>query len=410
MLLGVDITLQAIDTVFDDSLSSAALAIEFMNLQTAYISLDNTKLSTFTLPLVSTSSDNTNFGRGTFAILEANHDIIDSLISSKMIALKVALIGQCNESSISEYSNGVLDDLKRIESIDKDSSDISASVSNKIFQQKTKVFGESAIIAFHPSLSVELVHSIGVSSAAGKVVFSVAIIDISKVSEYKKIGATGRIIPDLCEIQTQNEGFDFDMQNFLERNNESNADIEDIEESIISSDYGDDDAAENISIDSFLNSIRKTKETEITIVPKIEKEEVAPFHYKATNRNKSRGKHIYDSRITVSQSRDENWPPIVMTQNGVRILGVQEVKSNGNTTNKHRKATGEKTYKHEIDDSAIRNSDKDQKGITDPFESIDNNIFQHKFNKTVINVLITKDEQEKLMLLPANKIEKKDVD
>jgi hypothetical protein len=198
MLLGVDITLQAIDTVFDDSLSSTALAIDFMNLQTAYISLDNINLCTSNLPLNSTSSD-TNFGRGNFAILDANDDIIDSFMDFKMITLKVSLICHCKESSVSEYSNGVLDDSKRIQSIHND---ITASTSNEIFQQKTKVFGETAIIAFHPSLTVELVHSIGVGSRAGSVVFSIAIIDISKVSEFKKIGATGRIIPDLCEIQT----------------------------------------------------------------------------------------------------------------------------------------------------------------------------------------------------------------
>jgi len=253
-------------------------------------------------------------------------------------------------------------------------------------------------MAFHPSLTVELVHSIGVGSRAGSVVFSIAIIDISKVSEFKKIGATGRIIPDLCETQTPRED-DFNLQSFLKNNQESNVDIEDIEKSIISSDSFDNEE-DTISIDSFLNSIRKIKEPEITLIPKIEKEEIAPFHYKSVNRNKSRGKHIYDSKNKLSHSRDENWPPIVMTQNGVRILGVQEIKSSDlrNVNEKTRKNTGERKTKMDTNDSAITYSDKDKKEITDPFESI-----QDKFNKSVINVLITKEEQEKLMSLAANK-------
>ena len=200
-------------------------------------------------------------------------DIYDSTAS-----VKISVLGGSNGSPLSEYASGILENIHLRDHTRKDIVD---SVSDKILSQKVDVYGGTAIIAFYPEIIVDLIHSVGVGSSAGTVTISITIIDISKASKSKVIGATGRIVQDLNSTMVKekkhaenNEGYSFDMEGFLNQKktpeilveeNSSEDDSEILSEcptiTPIVDKYELSDSEESVSIDNFLISLREKRET-----------------------------------------------------------------------------------------------------------------------------------------------------
>ena len=350
-MLAIDVTLRTIDAVAFVADNVSALGVDFSGLQTAYISIKSPECAAISSSSNSRNLDsltNINTGRGSFAIIGESSKIMKDIYDSTA-SVKVSVLGGSNGSPLSEYASGI---LENIHLRDHTSKDIVDCVSDKILSQKVDVYGGTAIIAFYPEIVVDLIHSVGVGSSAGTVTISITIIDISKASKSKVIGATGRIVQDLNSTMDKekkhtenNEGCSFDMEGFLNQKktpeilveeNSSEDDSEILSECptitpIVDDKYELSDSEESVSIDNFLISLREKRETmeknqinsDTTLPPTMQKD----FKYniiERTSREKFIPSGLRGSMILRNGGDDVgDWPPIAVTQNGTRVLGVQ---------------------------------------------------------------------------------------
>lgn len=233
-MLGIDITLRQLETdhLYDQpsDLRLSTVAVEFLDLQVAYISINNPTAAHTPPSSEHSSAQNVLFGRGSFAIIEHSAHVIKSIIESTA-SLTVSLLDRSGEFPLSEYATGTVRNISlrecsgncaersgntnysgkhrdeassgkkkesdnskayvyntnnssscnkentkninedNINNLDEcpDSVNINHIDENDIlFEQKIKVFGASSILVFYPEIKVDLVHSVGVGSRAGK--------------------------------------------------------------------------------------------------------------------------------------------------------------------------------------------------------------------------------------------------
>ena len=362
-MLAIDITLRAIDTVASVADNVSALGIDFSGLQTLYISLKNPE-STSTLSSSNSHKRNLdsltsiNTGRGSFAIIGESAQIMKDIYESS-VSVKISVLGESNGSPLSEYASGTLENIPlndhtKEKTLDHRGlrEDIVDIFSDKILSQKMDVFGGAAIVAFYPEIVVELIHSVGVGSSAGAVTISITMIDTSKVSKSKIIGATGRIVQDMNFIidkETDHTGNNeepyFDMEGFLNqkkstevlsKENSSQDSSETLSECppiapIVDDKYESSDSEGSISIDNFLSSLREKREmmeknqiNSDTALPRPVQKDFKYNIIERTSREKYLSSGVRGSMILRNGGDDiGDWPPIAVTQNGTRVLGVQ---------------------------------------------------------------------------------------
>ena len=363
-MLAIDITLRSIDTVPFIAENISALGIDFAGLQTAYISIRNADFnsasssSSSSLKRDRITLTSINFGRGSFAIIKESGNIIAAIFEST-ISVAVTAVGRNDESHLSEYAFGTAQNIS-VKNHTKEKildpapgDDIIDLVGDKILSQKIGVFGGAAIVAFYPEIMVELIHSVGVGSSAGRITFSISIIDITKVSKSKIIGATGRIVQNLTTMNDKDEHDSkndernsFDIQRFLnqKKNSQSLTEEYSFEEAsenssvcppivaVIDEKLESSDSEDSVSINNFLASLDKKKEmieenpikTNTLFTPT----NLSYFKYNIIER-KSREKFLSSGKrgiMAIRNSGDDtgDWPPLAVTQNGITVLGVQE--------------------------------------------------------------------------------------
>ena len=156
-------------------------------------------------------------------------------------------------------------------------------------------------------------------------------IDLSKASNRKIIASTGRIVQDLRKHVTHES---IDLSFDMPRNNTNNRNKNDDElfgnESAEDSCDDAEDSDESLSIDDFLNKLKsrngntekieKKKNFEKKLVPV-----PSTFHYETVER-KSKEKFVSSwQRTSMVNIEEGDWPPLAVTQSGVRILGVQRI-------------------------------------------------------------------------------------
>jgi hypothetical protein len=224
-MLGIDITLLSLESIPSRDQNICSLAIEFLDLQSVYITVNNkpngdrssSSSSGRKIPSISRA----NFGRGSFCIIEGTEEFLDRLKSP--VPVKVSLLTKSDQLLLYEYGSGKIENL----SLSGDSSqEINSQPLNsgtngvieyeEIFQQKLKVFGKASIVAFCPSAQFNLVHSFGISSSAGSATIAITIIDLMKATGSRSIGATGRIVHDVPnDAEVTPIGIPFDVKGFL---------------------------------------------------------------------------------------------------------------------------------------------------------------------------------------------------
>jgi hypothetical protein len=224
-MLGIDITLLSLESIPSRDQNVCTLAIEFLDLQPVYITVNNkpscVRSSSSSSGRKNPSISQANFGKGSFSIIEGTEELLDRLKSP--VHVKVSLLTKNDQLLLYEYGCGKIENLSfSSESSTENNSQPLNSGTNavneyeEIFQQKLKVFGEASIVAFCPSAQFDLVHSFGVSSSAGSATIAIAIIDLMKATSSRTIGATGRIIHDVPnDAEVRPIGIPFDVKGFL---------------------------------------------------------------------------------------------------------------------------------------------------------------------------------------------------
>ena len=224
-MLGIDITLLSLESIQSRDQNVCTLAIEFLDLQPVYITVN---VKSNCVPSSSSSSGRktqlippVNFGKGSFCIIEGTEEFLDRL--KYPVSVKVSLLAKNDQLLLYEYGNGKIENL----ALSSESSTevnlqrlslgtAAVNESEEIFQQKLKVFGEAGIVAFYPSVHINLVHSFGISSSAGSATIAIAIIDLKRASSSRHISATGRIVHDVPkDVEETTIGIPFDIEGFL---------------------------------------------------------------------------------------------------------------------------------------------------------------------------------------------------
>ena len=224
-MLGIDITLLSLESIQSRDQNVCTLAIEFLDLQPVYITVN---VKSNCVPSSSSSSGRktqsippANFGKGSFCIIEGTEEFLDRL--KYPVSVKVSLLAKNDQLLLYEYGNGKVENL----ALSSESSTkvnlqrlslgtAAVNESEEIFQQKLKVFGEAGIVAFYPSVHINLVHSFGISSSAGSATIAIAIIDLKRASSSRHISATGRIVHDVPkDVEETPIGIPFDIEGFL---------------------------------------------------------------------------------------------------------------------------------------------------------------------------------------------------
>jgi hypothetical protein len=224
-MLGIDITLLSLESIPSRDQNGCTLAIEFLDLQPVYITVNNkrscVRSSSSSSDRKNPSISQANFGKGSFCILEGTEELLDQLKSP--VYVKVSLLTKNDQLLLYEYGCGKIENLSLSSesSTENNSQPLNPGTNavneyEEIFQQKLKVFGKASIVAFCPSVQIDLVHSFGVSSSAGSATIAIAIIDLMKATSGRTIGATGRIIHDVTnDAEVRPIGIPFDVKGFL---------------------------------------------------------------------------------------------------------------------------------------------------------------------------------------------------
>ena len=203
-MLGIDIALQHLDEALEINGNLTTLSIDFLNLQTAHISLK--EASKPSLPASAESRQKcistlaTKSGRGAFSIIDRSEHFLKTVCES-VLSVDAILLARNDQKEIYEYAGGAVEGFF----FNHCSAPSDDHLHKKSFRdmkvdarlsEKFEVYGKPAIIAYFPSIIVNFVHSVGVGSIAGSVTISITVIDLAKVSFKKIIGATGRIIQE----------------------------------------------------------------------------------------------------------------------------------------------------------------------------------------------------------------------
>ena len=203
-MLGIDIALQHLDEALQINGDLTTLSIDFLNLQSAHISLK--EASKPSLPASAESRQKcistpaTKSGRGAFSIIDRSEHLLKTVCES-VLSVKATLLARNDQKEIYEYAGGSVEGVFS-NHCSTPSDDHFHKKSFRDMQidarlsEKFDVYGKPAMIAYFPSIIVNFVHSIGVGSIAGSVTISVTVIDLTKVSFKKIIGATGRILQE----------------------------------------------------------------------------------------------------------------------------------------------------------------------------------------------------------------------
>jgi hypothetical protein len=207
-MLGIDITLERLDLALEDNNDLTTLSIDLLNLQTIHISTKDAPKNSLPAPTGSRqtylSTQKTKSGRGAFAIIDRSDSFL-KVIRESILSVKAALLAKKVQKDLYEYARGSVEErffnqcsTPSDDHLFKDSY-LKMKAYSKLFE-KIDVYGRPAIVAHFPSVTVNLVHSVGVGSSAGSVTISITIIDLVKASFTKTIGATGRIIQERPEL------------------------------------------------------------------------------------------------------------------------------------------------------------------------------------------------------------------
>lgn len=385
-MLGIDYTLLSLSVSASELENICSLAIELRDLQAAYISIS--KKSPSHSSNGSLTSNTADYGCGVFVIIEKTDEFIEDVVNST-VSIKATVLANGNRSALYSYASGEIGSISQVARVAE--SCISGGPESPFrseidpnFLQKLRVFGESSILAYFPKVTIDLVYSFGVSSIAGSVSFSIAIIDLSKAKKGKIIESTDMILQDLPrKIPNKLEEIIFDMDGFLNQAPRERWSAEEIvkiehkepvtelakailnledsdgvdEERIISSsaekldEHFDSDGDSSVSIDGFLDEINGRRAlcvqltelaTNEAVIDKKESREnidilnlpkvVSSFCYPVFDKMKPKGKVITQvmrrTPALVGYALDRP-PPSALTQDGIRVHG-RIAKKNGN--------------------------------------------------------------------------------
>ena len=203
-MLGIDITLEQLDVTPKSNIDVTTLSIDLLNLQAINISAKEVPKNWLPASTGSRqtfiSTQTTKSGRGAFAIIDGSKKFL-KVVCESVISVKAILLARKVQEDPFEYARGSVDErffnqcsTPSDDHLFKDSY-LKMKAYSKLFE-KIDVYGRPAIVAHFPSVTVNLVHSVGVGSNAGSVTISITIIDLAKASFTKTIGATGRIIQE----------------------------------------------------------------------------------------------------------------------------------------------------------------------------------------------------------------------
>ena len=225
-MLGIDFTLLSLHLSSSEAENLCSVAIEFRDLQTAYISINKKKTSLgYPAPRNPTKSESRSCLGGLFAIIERNEQFLDDVVNST-VSISATVLANGDRSALFSYARGsndrILQDRGIMESyINKSHESVSRAEDDPNFMQKLSVFGEASIMAYFQSVTIELIHSFGVSSIAGSVTFSIAIIDLSKATREEATVSTESVRQDLPRNLPQKPvEITFDMDGFLNQGNQ----------------------------------------------------------------------------------------------------------------------------------------------------------------------------------------------
>lgn len=221
-MLGIDITLEQLDSTLEDNIDLTTLSIDLLNLQTIHISTKDVPKNSLPASTGSRqtyiSTQKTKSGRGAFAIIDGSVSFL-KVIRESVFSVKATLLAKKVQEDLFEYARGSVEErffnqcsTPSDDHLFKDSY-LKMKAFSKLFV-KIDVYGRPAIVAHFPSVTVNLVHSVGVGSSAGSVTISITIIDLVKASFSKTIGATGRIIQERSEL-TVNRALSKDINPFI---------------------------------------------------------------------------------------------------------------------------------------------------------------------------------------------------
>ena len=209
-MLGIDITLQHLDEALESNSDLITLSIDFLNLQTAHISLKGVPKTSLPASVASKqkciSTPVTKSGRGTFAIVDGSEHLLN-IIRKSVLSVQATLLAKEDQNDLYEHARGSVEELffNQCSTSSDDhfcKSRSQDSQTNSRLFEKIDVYGKPSIIAHFPSITVNFVHSVGVGSIAGSVTISITILDLAKVSFTKIIGATGRILQEPPRLTT----------------------------------------------------------------------------------------------------------------------------------------------------------------------------------------------------------------
>jgi hypothetical protein len=203
-MLGIDITLEQFDVTLESNIDLTTLSIDLLNLQTIHISTkevpENSMPASTGSRQTFISTQKTKSGRGAFAIIDGS-DSFWKVVRESVLSVKASLLAKKVQEDLYEYARGSVEErffnqcsTPSDDHLFKDSY-LKMKAYSKLYE-KIDVYGKPAIVAHFPSVTVNLVHSVGVGSSAGSVTISITIIDLAKASFTKTIGATGRIIQE----------------------------------------------------------------------------------------------------------------------------------------------------------------------------------------------------------------------
>lgn len=203
-MLGIDITLKQLDSTLEDNIDLTTLSIDLLNLQTIHISTKDVPKNSLPASTGSRqtyiSTQKTKSGRGAFAIIDESDSFL-KVIRESVLSVKATLLARKVQEDLYEYARGSAEErfLNQCSTPSDDHLFKDSYLKMKAYSklhEKIDVYGRPAIIAHFPSVTVNLVHSVGVGSCAGSATISITVIDLVKASFSKTIGATGRIIQE----------------------------------------------------------------------------------------------------------------------------------------------------------------------------------------------------------------------
>ena len=369
-MLGIDYTVLSVHLPSSETENLCSVAIEFRDLQAAYISINRKKNSPASPASLSPSlSDSRSFLGGTFAIVERNQQFLEDVVNST-VSISATVLANGDRSALFSYACGANESVSQdrgiIESyMNGNHEGLSGSEDDPNFLQKLSVFGEASIMAYFQSVAIDLIHSIGVSSIAGSVTISIAIIDLSKVRKAKITESTESARKDLPRnVAEKPAEIAFDMDGFLNQlphqrdiakksaestriksNQEEGSSTEGPDEH--SDSDCDSDSGSSVSIHSFLARIsgRKALIVEPTELAAIElsdskdviendrtgsiPKDTSSFRYPVIEKEKPnvrtipQGMRRTPAIVGYALGRP---PPSAQTQSGVRVQGYATVK------------------------------------------------------------------------------------